>query len=299
MKVLVTGSSGMLGTEVCRVIGEGNQVAGVDKKSPMVRFPEVAFYREDILDTKAVKKIFDRENPDIVIHTAAFTDVDGCEKDHETAYLLNTETVRRIAEISKKNGAFFMFISTDFVFEGSKSKPYVENDSPQPVNFYGKTKWEAEKEIARILEQYVIARTSWLYGENGRNFVDTIILKAETETFLRVVNDQTGCPTYAKDLAYALRSVILSRGKGGRDIFHISNSGWCTWYDFAREILKEIDRDGQIKVNPISSDELARPAKRPGFSALEITKFQNATGHKMRPWQEALLDYIRARKKKE
>ncbi len=292
MKILITGSSGMLGTELCKVIGKNNQLAGIDKNVPLVQFPELKFYREDILDIKAVKKIFDRENADIIIHTAAFTDVDACETDEETAYKVNTEIVRDIAEISKKSGVFFMFISTDFVFEGDKRIPYTEDDRPEPVNVYGKTKWLAEKEITRVLEQYMIIRTSWLYGENGKNFVDTIISKAATKKSLSVVNDQTGSPTYAKDLADAIRSVVLFCKKEAKDIFHVSNSGQCSWYDFAIEILQDIGKKDRVKVEPISSGDLARPAKRPRFSVLDITKFQSMFDHKMRSWQKALYDYL-------
>lgn len=292
MKIIITGSSGLLGTELCKIVGKDNRLAGIDKIDPKIQLPELNFYKEDVLDIKAVKRIFDRENADIIIHTAAFTDVDGCETNEGTAYKVNTEVVRDIAEISKKSGMFFMFISTDFVFGGDKRIPYTEVDKPQPVNVYGKTKWLAEKEITRVLERYMIIRTSWLYGENGKNFVDTIISKTATEKSLSIVDDQTGSPTYAKDLADAIRSVILLCKKETKNIFHVSNSGQCSWHDLTLEILRDIGKEGQVKVEPISSGNLARPAKRPCFSVLDITKFQSAFDHKMRSWQKALYDYL-------
>ena len=253
------------------------------------------FYEASIEDPAAVKKIFDREKPEVVIHAAAWTDVDGCEEDPEKAYSVNTEGTRNIAEAAREAGSPVIFLSTDFVFNGKKSTPYTEEDTPDPLGIYGKTKGEAEKVLFELLADHVIVRTSWLYGSGGRNFVDTIIMKATDGEHLKVVNDQVGSPTYAKDLAGALKELITSAGLSGRKTFHISNSGWCSWYDLALRALAEAKGTGSAGVEPVTSVELKRPASRPLFSVLDNSRFNEATGHRMRFWQEALAEYIRER----
>lgn len=293
MKILVIGSNGMLGTELCKVLGKEHEIVGVDigglSQGPRVK----VFYEASITDAEKIKEIFDKEKPDLVIHTAAFTDVDGCEKDHEKAYEVNVNGTRNVVQAAAKNDTPMVYISTDFVFDGEdRSAPYREDDKCSPLSVYGKTKYEGEAAVGNDLSRYAIVRTSWLFGKNGKNFVNTIMEKSVKATRLSVVNDQVGSPTYAKDLAEALAELIKA-GISDREIFHVSNMGQCSWFDFACKILSSIGAfSNVISVEPATAAQLNRPAKRPRFSVLDSGKFERKTGHKMRFWQDALQDYI-------
>lgn len=293
MKILITGSSGMLGAELCKIFSGSYEVIGVDIVCPKHLFKEkYKFYEIDLTNALETKKIFNSEKPEFVIHTAAWTDVDACDHDPKKAYSANVIVSRNVAEVAGKNKSCLIFISTDFVFDGKKSLPYTERDSTFPLNIYGKTKLEAEKIIKDTLARYLIVRTSWLYGKNGRNFVDMIVKKSVAGESLRVVGDQTGSPTYTKDLAGALKKVVDSKIGMPQNIFHVSNRGQCSWYEFAKRIVKEIGREKETVVEAITQEKLARPAKRPAFSVLDSGKFQKAAGYVMRPWQEALSEYL-------
>lgn len=294
----------MLGTELCDVLAENHDVVGLDITEPHAPCPTCseqsrgvphAFYKASITDFAQVREAFDKEEPELVIHAAAWTDVDGCEKEPVRAYDVNVSGTRNVADAAEMTGASVIFISTDFVFDGEKSEPYAESDTCGPISVYGKTKWEAENILRQHLSRCVIVRTSWLYGKHGKNFVDSIVAKGKAERRLRVVNDQIGSPTYAKDLARALKELVRSVNDLGQEIFHVSNSGYCSWYEFALRILLEAKGMEEVSVEPVTTGELARPAPRPGFSALGNKKFKEATNHKMRPWQEALCEYVRER----
>ncbi|MFC1480170.1 dTDP-4-dehydrorhamnose reductase [Candidatus Omnitrophota bacterium] len=294
MKILITGSSGMLGTELCGVFAEENEIVGVDVTAPLEAAvsPQV-FYEANITDLGCIKEVFDKEKPELVIHAAAWTDVDGCERDPDKAYAVNvlgTENVVRASARTRK--APVIFISTDFVFDGGKGAAYTEVDQTRQINVYGRTKRAAEEGLERARTDYAIVRTGWLYGKNGKNFVDTVIAKGRAEGRLRVVDDQVGSPTYTKDLARALKELVASLNKFKKGVFHVSNSGRCSWYDFALKIFSDLEGMDKVVVEAITSRELARPAQRPRFSVLDNSRFQNLTGHKMRPWQEALAGYI-------
>jgi dTDP-4-dehydrorhamnose reductase len=293
MKILITGSSGMLGTELCEVLGKENEIVAVDVTGPQTSAAGPrAFYEASVTDAEKMKEIFDKEKPDMVIHAAAFTDVDGCEKDPDRAYEVNVKGTRNIVEAAAKNDVPTVYISTDFVFDGEdRNIPYREDDKCGPLSVYGKTKYEAEKALGNDLSRYAIVRTSWLFGKNGKNFVNTIIAKSKKEKRLSVVDDQVGSPTYATDLAGALARLV-DTGIEAKEIFHVSNSGSCSWFEFARQVLSDIRADEDISVEPITAARLGRPAKRPRFSVLDNGKFEKKTGHKMRPWQDALKDYI-------
>ena len=298
MKILITGSSGMLGTCLSEALRADHELIGIDVVRVKGRGSRVKrFYEASITDLQQIRDIFDKEKPDLVIHAAAWTDVDGCEKDPEKAYEINTDGTRNIAEASGKKDIPVIFISTDFVFDGKKGEPYIESDAGRPLGVYGRTKWQAEKILKNILTYYVIVRTSGLYGQNGGNFVDTIVRRAKAENRLRVVKDQIGSPTYAKDLTRALKEFIGIPGGFGQRVFHVSNSGWCSRYDLALRILDEIRIKEKVVVEPILSAELTGAAPRPAFSALDSSAFQEITGHRMRSWEEALADYIRERYK--
>lgn len=290
-KVLIIGSSGMLGTDLSQELRHDYDVFGAD----IVRRASFAirgFYKLDITKKQNVSAVIKNLNPDIVIHIAAMTDVDGCELDPRKAYRINSEGTKNVALACKAIGATLIYISTDFVFDGKRKNPYKEADKTNPLSVYADSKLRGERAVKKSLKNYYILRTSWLYGEHGKNFVDTILKIAKKEKVLKVVNDQVGSPTYTKDLAKAIHvlldKVFVRCTQYGT--YHISNSGCVSWYDYAKEILKL--SKSQTKVVPISSKELDRPAKRPKMSVLDNSKFIKFTGCKMRNWQEALRDYI-------
>lgn len=290
-KVIVTGSSGMLGRALCDVLKRGYQVFGMDLEN---RNKLKNFRVCDITKYKQVKKAIQTIMPDIIIHTAAYTDVDGCEKNSGRAKTVNTQGAINIAKVSKDISAALFFISTDYVFDGKKKKSYSENDALSPLNIYGKSKLAAEEFIRHNLSEYFIVRTSWLYGSGGKNFVDTIRAAAQFKPLLEVVDDQIGGPTYVLDLAEAIKNLInkvKSLPKKYTGIYHITNSGNCSWYKFAREILRISSIS--TKVKPIKSSQLSRPAKRPKNSLLSNSRFNRLTHKPMRHWKKALAAYIK------
>ncbi|MEK6715083.1 MAG: dTDP-4-dehydrorhamnose reductase, partial [Candidatus Omnitrophota bacterium] len=247
----------------------------------------------DITKFNQVKKTILAAAPDIVIHTAAYPDVDGCEKNREIAKVVNTQGAVNIAKVSQEIDAALFFISTDYVFDGKKESSYRESDRPSPLNAYGRQKLEAEEFIRRNLSKYFIIRTSWLYGKGGRNFVDTIINSANANSELKVVDDQIGGPTYVVDLAGALKALvnkIKTAPKKYAGIYNITNSGKCSWYEFAKTILKI--KNIEIRITPLKSFRLTRPAKRPENSLLNNSKFNRLTHKPMRRWKKALCAYL-------
>jgi dTDP-4-dehydrorhamnose reductase len=226
------------------------------------------------------------------VHAAAWTDVDGCEKDPERALSVNAGGSANVAAAATEKDTPVIAISTDFVFNGEKRAPYTPEDIPDPLSVYGRSKLEGEKAIMDRLSRYAVVRTSWLYGRNGKNFVDTIVNKARSGEKLKVVDDQVGSPTYTVDLSAAILKLIErgTAGKGGY-LFQVSNSGVCSWYEFALAILDYSgSKDADIK--PIPSSELLRPARRPLFSAMDNGSFEKETGYRSRHWREALKEYI-------
>jgi dTDP-4-dehydrorhamnose reductase len=223
-----------------------------------------------------------------LLNAAAYTDVDGCESKKETAFAVNAEGARNVALACAAIGGRMIHLSTDYVFDGSSRTPYREEDLPNPLNVYGASKLQGERFIQEILESHLIVRTEWLYGRHGKNFVDTILRHAEQQKEIRVVDDQRGSPTFAKDLSFALERLIEIKAGG---ILHVTNSGSCTWFEIARQILRDKGYD-HVQVIPISSEELARPAKRPANSVMDCRRYEKLTGRMMRTWQEALQEYL-------
>lgn len=296
-RVLITGSSGMLGVDLSRELRRDYEVIGVDVVRGFAGSRVREFYKCDITNKRNILSIIVKIKPDIVIHTAAMTDVDGCELEPKKAYKINSEGTKNVASACKAARAALIYISTDFVFDGKKKRPYREGDKTGPLSIYADSKLKGEEAVRKILKKYFILRTSWLYGKHGRNFVDTILAKAKSEKVLKVVDDQVGSPTYTKDLAKAIHALLdkisWELGVGGWEsgIYHISNSGAVSWYGYAKEILRLAG--SKTKAIPISSEELARPAKRPAMSVLDNSKFVKFTGYKMRGWKEVLKEYIR------
>ena len=270
MKVLITGSDGMLGS---------------DLKEEFKDFELFAFNKNklDITKKEDVSAKIDEIKPEIVINCAAYTDVDNSEVNKEIALNVNANAVKYIAESCKKNDAKLVHFSTDYVFDGKNEAGYKEDDKKNPVGHYGYTKSLGEDHITSILDKYFIIRSSWLYGKNGKNFVKAIINKANEEE-IKVVDDQIGSPTYTKDLAKATKELITQKYDHG--IYHMTNSGNCSWFEFAKEILKNIN--SRAKVVPMKSEELGRPTKRPKCSILINTKFKN----KLPLWNDALKRYL-------
>ena len=292
MNILITGISGMLGVDLYKTLKEENEVVGFDVRNfPSVSFSPPIIHKIDITKLEKLKNFFYQLSPDIVIHTAAYTDVDGCEKDPDKAYKINALGTRNVALACQEIKASLMYISTDFVFRGDKNEPYIEFDEPSPLSIYGKSKLAGENYIKAFLNRYFIVRTSWLYGRYGKNFVETILNLAQEKGELTVVDDQVGSPTYTIDLAEKIKILIKTELYGA---YHITNSGSCSWYEFAKEILKLADIKG-TKIKPITSKELGHPAPRPKFSVLNNYCLKLSMGNSMRGWKEALKEYMSER----
>ena len=204
----------------------------------------------------------------------AYTDVDGCELDEKKAFAINAEGMRHVALGALRCGAKVVYLSTDYIFDGEKREPYLENDPPNPLNIYGRSKWKGEQYVQRLAEDGLIVRTQWLYGKYGNNFVTSILRQAKEKKVLSIVNDQIGSPTYTVDLSKAISILIRCDARG---IFHVANSDLCSWYTFGQAILKLSGMEG-VKVIPISSKELDRKAVRPSYSVLNTQKLKQETG---------------------
>jgi dTDP-4-dehydrorhamnose reductase len=230
----------------------------------------------------------ERLRPDIVIHIAAYTDVDGCELNEEKALAVNAEGTKYMALAASRCRAKMVYLSTDYVFDGNKREPYLESDASHPLNVYGRSKLQGEQYVQALVKNGLIIRTQWLYGRYGKNFVASILQQARQKKVLSIVNDQMGSPTYTVDLAKAISLLIQFDAQG---IFHVANSDFCTWYAFGQAIL-ELSGMDKVKVIPISSEELGLPAVRPSYSVLNCQKLKKETGLTLRPWSEALKDYL-------
>jgi dTDP-4-dehydrorhamnose reductase len=230
-------------------------------------------------------------SPTRVVHAAAQTDVDSCETDSGMAFRVNSQGTLHVARACHSIGARMLYISTDYVFDGTASRPYTEKDPVKPLSVYGQSKLEGEQHVRNLLEEFTIVRTQWLFGEKGKNFVTTILNLAQKGNPLTVVNDQVGSPTYTKDLSLAILRLLET---GCRGVFHAANSSFCSWYDFARAIVKSAGIRG-VKITPMDSTCLKRPAPRPHYSIFDCSKLIRETGLTMRPWHEALQDFLNGR----
>ena len=273
MRITLFGASGLLGQELVRELAHDELTALSSKDA-------------DIRDRTRVRDVIREARPDWIILSAAYTDVDGCESNRDLAFAVNRDGAIHVAEAAREAGSRMLFVSTDYVFDGSKRSAYETSDARNPASVYGETKAEAEVGLLQILPQVCIARTSWLFGHGGKCFPATILKLASTRPELSVVNDQRGSPTYTPDLASAL--VKLCR-KSAEGIVHVTNSGTCTWYDFAVEIL--LESGSATKVKPVTTAEFPRPAKRPAYSVLSPDSLHAHKIH-MPAWQDALRRYL-------
>ena len=276
MKILILGYKGMLGSDLLLRLIPFHEVNGKDVED------------FDIASRASCEEVISEDNPDVVINAAAYTDVDGCESKREQCFAVNAEGVKNIALVCKERGIKIVHFSTDYVFNGGKGTPYREGDACNPINVYGHSKLAGEQYLQQISDNFLLIRSAWLYGRNGKNFVNTIIEKAKTEKTLKVVDDQVGSPTFTWDLAGAVQLLVEGQYSG---IFHITSRGSCNWYEFTLKILKTAGVT-DVTVKPIKSDVLARPASRPHYSVLGCRKFIETTGKTMRYWQVSLDDYI-------
>jgi len=275
LRIMVTGAGGQVGSEVAAWLPH-HEVIALDHRSC------------DLADRESVELAVVSAAPAAVVNCAAWTDVDGCEADPERAVLVNALGVRHLAVACARVGAHLVHVSTDYVFSGEKSGPYDEWDEPDPRSVYGRSKLGGEREVARHAGSWAIARTSWVFGRQGRNFVDTILGRARKGLPLRVVDDQRGCPTYAPDLAGALARLAVERRPG---IYHVTNQGACTWHDLACAAVELAGLDPSV-VGTSTTAELARPAPRPANSVLSGAAWAAAGLPPLRPWREALAEKL-------
>jgi dTDP-4-dehydrorhamnose reductase len=286
MKILITGSNGMLGTDLV------NQL--MDRKVSLDLNVEVIEAPHNVLDITLKDKVsgfISTHTPDIIVNCAAFTNVDKCETEREAALNVNALGPKYIASAAKECGARVIHISTDFVFDGNGNRPYTEEDQTNPLSEYGRTKLEGERNIRSHCNSYLIVRTSWLFGHHGINFATKMLELAEHNKELSIVTDEIVSPTYTPDLAGALWTLIKQECEG---VINVSNDGSCSLYEWAEYILETMGY--KIKINPIKLSEYKRPAKVPLNSTLNCQKFTTITGMRMRPWQEAVESYLKKQK---
>jgi dTDP-4-dehydrorhamnose reductase len=273
MRITLFGASGLLGQDLVRELAT-DQLTALSSKDA------------DLRDRERIRQVIRESSPDWIILSAAYTDVDGCESNRDQAFTVNCEGAIGVAEAAREAGSRLLFVSTDYVFDGTKRTPYEVNDARNPASVYGESKARAEERLLEVLPTVCIARTSWLFGHGGKCFPATILRLASTRPELSVVNDQRGSPTFTGDLASALGQLCRASAEG---IAHVTNSGNCTWYDFATEILRQSCLP--TKVKPVTTAEFPRPAKRPAYSVLSPDSL-HAYNIRMPEWQDALRRYL-------
>jgi dTDP-4-dehydrorhamnose reductase len=276
MKVTILGGTGLLGKALMQA-WSGDEVHGLGSRDA------------DIRDAQKVREVVSATRPEWIVLAAAYTDVDGCESNQGLAFAVNRDGAVNVAHAAKEAGARLLFLSSDYVFDGRKTSPYETDDPRNPQSVYGRSKAEAEVGLLDAMPDCCIARTSWLFGTGGKCFPDTILKLAATRPVLDVVDDQRGCPTYAADLADAIIQLCRANASG---IVHATNSGNCTWFEFARAIVHGSGL--RTEVRPVNSAQMARPAPRPAYSVLSpqsLRRFEI----KFPTWQDALRRYLQGR----
>ena len=276
MRVTIFGASGLLGKALMRE-WSGDAVAGLSSRDA------------DVRDSLRVRQVLQETRPDWIVLSAAYTDVDGCESNADLAFAVNRDGAVNVATAAKEIGARLLFLSSDYVFDGTKTTPYETDDLRNPQSVYGRTKAEAEIKLLELMPDCCIVRTSWLFGIGGKCFPDTILKLAATRPSLDVVNDQRGSPTYVVDLAHVIASLCWSNAVG---IVHATNAGDCSWFEFAQEIVRSA---GLVTpVRPVSSAQMTRLAPRPPYSVLSPARLR-ALGVELPTWQDALRRYLEQR----
>ena len=280
MKVLVTGARGMLGSLVCSELGPEHEVVHTDVVEGCERL--------DISDVSGTFDTLDRHRPELVIHCGAMTDVDGCEREPDQAYRINAVGTWNLACACKAHDCAVAYVSTDYVFDGKSRTPYTEFDLTNPISVYGASKLAGEQAVRQLCDKHYIVRTSALFAPRGKNFAVSIRKAAEVNKQLRVVSDQISSPTYAKDLAQFLASLVGSPLYG---TYHFTNAGNCSWYEFAKRIIETAGLT-DVEVVPIKSEEWPTPTKRPEYSVLRHYRMELLGRDNARPWEEAVAEFI-------
>ena len=294
MKIIVTGCKGQLGTEIIKQLREGrSEIGPIPEKLMNATVIPVDLPELDISNYKMVDDFIRRQRPDVIINCAAYTNVDGCEVNHDAAFKANAIGPRNLAQAAEKTGARLVHVSTDYVFSGRENGGIAQDEAtiPGPISAYGSTKLMGEKYVEQFCHRHFIVRTAWLYSSYGKNFVKTMIRMGRTHDKITVVNDQLGNPTNAVDLAYHILKLAVSHDYG---IYHCTGNGICSWYDFACAIMQGAGLS--CKVEPVTSAGYAAAnpasASRPAWSALENRMLRCTVGDEMRDWQDALKDFF-------
>ncbi|MEH7414509.1 dTDP-4-dehydrorhamnose reductase [Neobacillus drentensis] len=276
MRVVVTGAAGQLGKDVLRELAQTNhEVFGADRE------------QLDITIEEDVLSYINEVKPDVILHCAAYTNVDAAEENEDTAYQINALGTEYLAKAANQVNAKMLHISTDYVFDGTATEPYEVDQTTSPLGAYGRTKLAGEQLLQKHLDRFFIVRTAWVFGVYGNNFVKTMIRLGKERGEVGVVHDQVGSPTYTVDLAKFMIELMETKKYG---IYHATNSGVCSWYEFAVEIFKQAGLN--VTVNPLTSEQFPRPAKRPNYSVLSKKKIEAEGLTPLRDWKEALAAYL-------
>jgi len=276
VRLLITGGLGLLGREIARVFDGSAGIRTTDREE------------WDVTDPAACRREVDGFRPDVVIHCAAWTAVDRAESEAEAARLLNVEGTRNVARACRGRGALMVTFGTDYIFDGASSRPYREEDPANPLSVYGKTKWAAEQALREEGGDHLLVRTQWMFGPAGKNFIRTILEKARRGETLRVASDQVGCPTFSRDLAVSVRTLLGARARG---TVHFSSEGETSWYGLARHVLERCGLPAAL-LSPARTRELPYPAPRPAYGVLSKEKYRAVTGASPRQWEEAVGEYL-------
>lgn len=279
MKILITGANGQLGKDLVKILGVNHEVLGCGR--------EIL----DVTNLEQCKQVITDFHPEAVIHAAAYTNVDLAETEQDAAFQINATGSRNIAVAAERVGAKLCYVSTDYVFDGNSPLPYNEYDQTNPLGIYGKSKRAGEHVVQTLSTRYYIVRTSWLYGQYGHNFVKTMLRLSCDKDRLTVVHDQIGSPTYTVDLCHFLNELIQTEKYG---IYHASNTGSCTWYEFAEAIFKESEIS--VQLHPCTTEEFPRPAPRPRYSVLDHMSIRTNNFQEFRHWNDALRAFLRVLK---
>jgi dTDP-4-dehydrorhamnose reductase len=281
-RMLITGANGLLGKDLCDRLSGGYEILPTDLEEC------------DVTRESRCMQVIGGYRPDVVVHCAAYTAVDRAEREEEAAFALNEGGTRNVALACREYRSLLVTFGTDYVFDGTSERPYLEEDATEPLSAYGRSKLAAEEAIRQVAPDYLLIRTQWLFGPYGRNFASSILERAERGEELRVVSDQKGCPTYTRDLADAVDTLLTT---GARGIFHFSNEGETTFFDYAAFLLSHAGT-GKIRMSPLPTADLPRelyPAPRPLYAVLSKDKYRKITGITPRRWEDAVLDYLKAR----
>ncbi len=276
-KVLITGANGQLGKELVELFTEkGFEVYGFGRD------------KMDITNQAQVQEVISTLKPNIILHSAAHTQVDLAESEPEQAFSINAYGTRNVAVAAEAVGAKLVYVSTDYVFDGTADEPYNEFSPTSPLGVYGKSKLAGEQFVRDLHSKFFIVRTSWVYGKHGANFVKTMLKLGEEREELSVVADQRGCPTYTLDLAHVILELVDTKAYG---VYHVSNSGSCSWYEFAKEIFEISEM--KVQINPCTTADFHRPAARPANSVFEHMSIKLNNFTPIRHWREALSSFLK------